>query len=112
ITAINGVTLTPGTAQQINTPNGIVNIDAQGTITFTPNTGFSGQESFNYSISDGQGGTSSATETINVDAVPTLSVGNDSQVEGTDLVHTVTLSNPSSTAQSYAISLTGNTATA
>ncbi|MCH2014079.1 Ig-like domain-containing protein [Acinetobacter pittii] len=70
ITAINGVTLTPGTAQQINTPNGVVNIDAQGTITFTPNNGFTGQESFNYSISDGQGGSSTATETINVAAAP------------------------------------------
>ncbi|RSO82420.1 tandem-95 repeat protein [Acinetobacter pittii] len=70
ITAINGVTLTPGTAQQINTPNGVVNIDAQGTITFTPNNGFSGQETFNYSISDGQGGSSTATGTINVSAAP------------------------------------------
>ncbi|MCO8055181.1 Ig-like domain-containing protein, partial [Acinetobacter towneri] len=112
ITAINGVPLTPGSAQQINTPNGVVNIDAQGNITFTPNTGFTGQESFSYSISDGQGGSATATGTINVSAVPTLSVGDDTQVEGTNLVHTVTLSNPSSTAQSYAISLTGNTATA
>ncbi|MFC1395049.1 hypothetical protein NK318_10955 [Acinetobacter junii] len=39
-------------------------------------------------------------------------MGDDTQVEGTNLVHTVSLSNPSSTAQSYAISLTGNTATA
>ncbi|MFW2079331.1 Ig-like domain-containing protein, partial [Acinetobacter sp. ULE_I010] len=74
ITAINGVTLTPGTAQQINTPNGIVNIDAQGTITFTPNTGFSGQETFNYSISDGQGGTSSATLTITINGTDDLPV--------------------------------------
>ena len=112
ITAINGVTLTPGTAQQINTPNGVVNIDAQGNITFTPNAGFTGQESFSYSISDGQGGSSTATETINVAAVPTISVGNNTQVEGTNLVHSVSLSNASSTAQSYAISLTGNSATA
>ncbi|WP_171494067.1 Ig-like domain-containing protein, partial [Acinetobacter nosocomialis] len=112
ITAINGVPLTLGSAQQINTPNGVVNIDAQGNITFTPNAGFTGQESFSYSISDGQGGSATATETINVSAVPTISVGNNTQVEGTNLVHTVTLSNPSSTAQSYAISLTGNTATA
>ncbi|WP_407543954.1 Ig-like domain-containing protein, partial [Acinetobacter baumannii] len=79
---------------------------------FTPNAGFTGQESFSYSISDGQGGSATATETINVSAAPTLSVGDDTQVEGTNLVHTVSLSNPSSTAQSYAISLTGNTATA
>ena len=58
-------------------------------------------------------GGSSGTGTItNDDAVPTLSVGNNTQVEGTNLVHSVSLSNASSTAQSYAISLTGNSATA
>ncbi|MFW1953960.1 Ig-like domain-containing protein, partial [Acinetobacter beijerinckii] len=77
ITAINGVTLTPGPAQQINTPNGVVNIDAQGNISFTRIAGFTGQESFSYSISDGQGGSATATETINVSEAPTLSVGDD-----------------------------------
>ena len=58
-------------------------------------------------------GGSTGTGTItNDDPVPSLTVGNDSRVEGTNLVHTVSLSNPSSTAQSYAISLSGNTATA
>ncbi|MFW1737627.1 Ig-like domain-containing protein, partial [Acinetobacter sp. ULE_I080] len=70
ITAINGVTLTPGTAQQIGTPNGVVNIDAQGTITFTPNTGFSGQETFSYTISDGQGGSSTANQIVNIAPTP------------------------------------------
>ncbi|QPF32246.1 cadherin-like domain-containing protein [Acinetobacter lwoffii] len=113
ITAINGVTLTPGTAQQINTPNGVVNIDAQGNITFTPNAGFTGQESFSYSISDGQGGSATATETINVSAAPntpnddrpTALVNSDSKYEGNTLVHDVALSNASDTATDIVVKL-------
>ena len=69
ITAINGVPLTPGTAQQINTPNGVVNIDAQGNITFTPNAGFTGQESFTYTVTDSNGVVSN-TATVNITVNP------------------------------------------
>ena len=41
-----------------------------GNILFTPNTGFSGTETFNYSISDGKGGNDSATVTVTVAAAP------------------------------------------
>ncbi|MGO1062993.1 Ig-like domain-containing protein, partial [Acinetobacter lwoffii] len=111
ITAINGVPLTPGTAQEINTPNGVVNIDAQGTITFTPNNGFTGQESFNYSISDGQGGSATATETINVSAAPTAAVNSVSQYEGSDLIHTVSLTGDSNSATTVTVTLSNGTAT-
>uniref|UniRef100_UPI0015D2123A Ig-like domain-containing protein n=1 Tax=Acinetobacter sp. YH16053 TaxID=2601192 RepID=UPI0015D2123A len=114
ITAINGVPLTPGSAQQINTPNGVVNIDAQGNITFTPNAGFTGQESFSYSISDGQGGSATATETINVSAAPntpnddrpTALVNSDSKYEGNQLIHDIGLSNASETTTSIAVTIT------
>ncbi|WKE65661.1 Ig-like domain-containing protein [Gallaecimonas kandeliae] len=39
-----------------------------GNIVFTPASGFSGNTSFNYSISDGKGGTASATVTVSVAA--------------------------------------------
>ena len=70
ITSINGVTLTPGTAQSIPVTNGVVTVAADGTITFTPNTGFVGQVSFPYTISDGHGGTSQAIETITITNTP------------------------------------------
>ncbi|WP_180181482.1 Ig-like domain-containing protein, partial [Acinetobacter sp. YH01021] len=111
ITAINGVPLTPGSAQQINTPNGVVNIDAQGNITFTPNAGFTGQESFSYSISDGQGGSATATETINVSAAPTAAVNSVSQYEGSDLIHTVSLTGDSNSATTVTVTLSNGTAT-
>ena len=38
VTEINGVAITPGTAQTIPVPNGTVTVAADGTITVTPNT--------------------------------------------------------------------------
>ncbi|KQV33388.1 MULTISPECIES: DUF4082 domain-containing protein [unclassified Rhizobium] len=54
--------------------NGSVSYNAQNkTFTFTPTTGFTGAARFTYSISDGRGGTSSATVNITVNA-PTTAV--------------------------------------
>jgi hypothetical protein len=46
--------------------NGSIVVNADGTITYTPNSGFSGQDTFTYTISDGSGGTDTATVTVNV----------------------------------------------
>ena len=82
ILSINGVTLTPGTAQTIPItdgafPNGTVTITAAGVISFTPrpgsvDPGFSGTVTFPYVISDGRGGTATANEIITVTPVPDL----------------------------------------
>src|ERR687891_860116 len=50
--------------------SGAATINENGTITYTPNAGFSGTDSFEYSISDGNagGGTDTATVTITVNA--------------------------------------------
>ena len=45
-------------------PNGTVTINPDGTLTYTPNPGFQGPEMFTYTISDGQGGTATATVTV------------------------------------------------
>ena len=46
----------------VNSPsNGIATLKADGTIDYTPNADFSGQDSFVYRISDGNGGTDTAT---------------------------------------------------
>ena len=83
-TAVNGNvlngSLSGGTADsdpdgdsiQVNsntTPgNGTLTSDvtASGNFTYTPNTGYTGTDSFNYTISDGQGGTATATVSITV----------------------------------------------
>jgi len=67
VLTITGVSnLTGGTA--VLKDNGTANNSADDFITFTPTTGFTGNASFNYSISDGKGGTSSATVSVTVAA--------------------------------------------
>jgi VCBS repeat-containing protein len=53
---------------------GNVVINANGTLTFTAAAGITGPVVVSYSISDGNGGTSSATLTINVAALPTVTI--------------------------------------
>lgn len=47
--------------------NGVVVNNNDGTITYTPNSGFSGADSFTYTISDGSGGNDTATVNVTVD---------------------------------------------
>ncbi len=47
--------------------NGSVSFNSQtNTVTFTPNTGYTGAASFSYAIADGQGGTATATVSLTV----------------------------------------------
>jgi PKD repeat protein len=51
--------------QSVGTPaHGTAVLNANGTVTYTPQAGFQGTDSFPYTITDGHGGTSSATVTI------------------------------------------------
>ena len=57
--------------------NGNVVLNADGTVSFTPTTNYSGAASFTYTVSDGHGGASTATANVNVTAVadaPSLSL--------------------------------------
>jgi uncharacterized repeat protein (TIGR01451 family) len=51
--------------------NGSVVNNNDGTVTYTPDTGFIGQDSFTYTASDGQGGSDTATVTVTVNGVNT-----------------------------------------
>ncbi|MCR8551206.1 Ig-like domain-containing protein [Salipiger sp. P9] len=46
--------------------NGTVEVLTDGTVLYTPNTGYSGSDSFSYTVSDGQGGTDVETVTVTV----------------------------------------------
>lgn len=48
--------------------HGSVTVNADGTITYTPDPNYSGTDSFTYQIYDGQGGYDTATVTIDVSA--------------------------------------------
>lgn len=58
--------------------NGKVTINADGTVKYTPNTDFVGTDSFTYTISDGNGGTATASVTVIVYPKP---IARDDQVE-------------------------------
>lgn len=60
-----------------NPTNGSLVLNADGSFTYTPNTGFIGQDTFNYTISDGQL-TATATVTINVVNASVELLGNNS----------------------------------
>ncbi len=62
--------------------NGSVTVASDGSFTYTPDANFNGSDSFGYSISDGQGGSDTATVTITVDAV------NDPPVAQNDILTT------------------------
>ena len=51
---------------QATSENGTVTINADGTISYTPNANFSGTDIITYTISDGNGGTATATVTVTV----------------------------------------------
>ncbi|WP_447932205.1 Ig-like domain-containing protein [Sphingopyxis fribergensis] len=48
--------------------NGVVVINADGTLSYTPNADFNGTDTIHYTVDDGNGGTSSATVTVTVTA--------------------------------------------
>ncbi len=52
--------------------NGGVAINANGTVTYSPTGGFTGGDSFTYTISDGRGGEATATVDVTVNAVPVI----------------------------------------
>ena len=67
-TDIEGDTLTVSAVGAAS--NGTTVINPNGTIRYTPNAGFDGTDSFIYTLSDGKGGTDTATVNVTVSAAP------------------------------------------
>jgi len=75
-----------------NPSNGSVVLNPDGTVTFTPNANFHGTATFDYTISDGNGGTDTATVTVNVGSVNDVPDAIDDSVstdEDTDIILSV-----------------------
>ncbi|MCW1925012.1 tandem-95 repeat protein [Luteolibacter arcticus] len=75
--------LNPLTVTAANSPNGFVVINSGTTLTFTPSANFNGAATINYTISDGEGGSSNATVVVTVTAVndaPTISLVADQSI--------------------------------
>ena len=78
-TDVDGNPLTITSVQDAT--NGTVSL-VNGNVVFTPVANYNGPASFSYTVSDGQGGTSTVTVTVNVGAV------NDAPVAGNDIAST------------------------
>ena len=65
VTSVEGQSITPG--QTIDTTNGSVTLLNNGQLEFTPDAGFSGNETFSYHISDGNGGEDTADVNVHVE---------------------------------------------
>jgi VCBS repeat-containing protein len=64
VSAVNGSAA--GVGAPVGTSHGSVTVNADGSFSYTPDLGYFGGDSFTYTISDGRGGTSTATVTIRV----------------------------------------------
>ncbi|MEO1464567.1 MAG: Ig-like domain-containing protein, partial [Pseudomonadota bacterium] len=64
--------LDPNTVTVVSAPtNGTFNVNADGSITYTPNTGFQGSETFTYTVADNLGASSAEADvTVSVGASP------------------------------------------
>ncbi|SIQ11527.1 retention module-containing protein [Pseudacidovorax sp. RU35E] len=67
IVAVNGQTIAVGTPVALK--DGVLSLNTDGTLTFTPNKDFNGVVDFQYTVSDGRGGTDSAKVTMNITPV-------------------------------------------
>ncbi|QAB14306.1 cadherin-like domain-containing protein [Hydrogenovibrio thermophilus] len=88
-----------------NAQNGQVVLNGDGSVTFTPAPDFFGAASFDYTISDGNGGTDTATVTVNVLPVNDVPVAHDETVE---MDFEAASSNPGSGDGSTTTSITTN----
>ncbi len=68
-TDVDGDVLSINTTPTVGPANGSVQLNTDGTFTYTPNTNFHGTDSFIYEVSDGNGGSNSATVNITVDSI-------------------------------------------
>ncbi|MCA7015412.1 Ig-like domain-containing protein, partial [Dickeya dadantii] len=65
--------------------NGTVVINADGTLTYTPNSNFNGTDTVTYTVSDGQGGLATGTLIVTVTGTNTLPVvGSDTATTAED----------------------------
>ncbi len=92
VTAIDGTPISIGLPVTVS--NGVVSLQADGRIQFTPDGDFNGNSSFSYTTADGNGGTANANATITVTAVNDVPLASDDAVTATE--DTVSIFDPRS----------------
>ncbi|MFD0980054.1 Ig-like domain-containing protein, partial [Tropicimonas aquimaris] len=66
--------------------NGSVEVNSDGTITYTPDAEFNGTDSFTYDVSDGNGGTDTATVEVTVNGTARMVIDTDTSAAGVQSV--------------------------
>jgi lysophospholipase L1-like esterase/ribosomal protein L27 len=66
----DGDSLTVAAFDAVSANGGSVSQNPDGTLTYTPSNGYIGTDTFNYTISDGQGGNATGMVTVTVEAPP------------------------------------------
>ena len=85
-TDTEGNTLSVSSELALNPSHGLVTLNANGTFSYIPNQNFEGSDEFVYEISDGMGGTATATVSINVNSVNDAPLANDASFEIESLI--------------------------
>ncbi|MBX0305767.1 Ig-like domain-containing protein [Haloarcula salinisoli] len=108
----DGDALTVTTTPVAGPSNGRVALDADGSFEYTPDDGFTGEDSFTYQVSDGSGGTDTATVTITVteaarpaNLTVTITGTNAPVTEGEKLSVTASVTNVGELADSQPVTL-------
>ncbi|WP_343802515.1 Ig-like domain-containing protein [Marinobacterium maritimum] len=86
--------------------NGSVANNGDGTLTYTPDANYNGTDSFNYSISDGNGGNDSATVNLTISAVndaPSAVAQSVTVIRNEPVAITLTGSDPENTPLTYLV---------
>ncbi len=82
---VDGDTVTvASTGTLITAQDGTVVMAADGSFTYTPATNYNGQDSFNYTIKDGNGGIATATVTLDLTPVNDTPIAGDDSFGGTE----------------------------
>jgi len=103
---VDGDTLTYALAQNGGPAHGNVTINADGSYSYTPAADYNGQDSFTYQVSDGHGGTATATVTLTINPVDDAPVAKDASfttAEDTSLTGAVVATDIDSPSLTYAL---------
>ncbi len=91
-TDADGDTLMVNLTPTVEPENGLVVLESDGSFTYTPSLDYNGLDSFTYEVMDGNGGSSTATATINIAAINDDPIAlRDTYTTDTDVTLTVSI---------------------
>ncbi len=99
VTAINGAAI----VNPIATTNGSITVNSNGSVVYTPNTGYTGIDSFTYTAQPGAGCPETRKVTLTVGALPATPTANATQPGCTNPNGSITVTAPTGSGFTYSI---------